>query len=264
MSNQQLALRDNGMSIMEMAKVMVESGYFADTKAVAQAAVKIMFGRELGFGPVASMQGVYIINGRPAVAANLMASAVRSRGKYDYAVKKNTNDICEIEFIRIHADGKRESLGVSTFTLADAKAAMTKNMDKFPRNMLFSRAMSNGYKWFCPDVFECGPVYTPEELGATVNEEGNVIDAQFTEPPATTPAPEPVKPAATAKKDAPGKYDDSNDMADDSAWGKFFDLLSVADESGLDVQKYRDAKIYTFGELRKAYAEVKAIIKAAA
>ena len=35
--------------------------------------------------------------------------------------------------------------------------------------------MSNGVKWFCPDVFG-GPVYSPDELGATVDaEEGSVI-----------------------------------------------------------------------------------------
>lgn len=33
--------------------------------------------------------------------------------------------------------------------------------------MLFARAISNGVKWFCPDVFEM-PVYTPEELGSTI------------------------------------------------------------------------------------------------
>jgi hypothetical protein len=29
--------------------------------------------------------------------------------------------------------------------------------------MLFARAISNGVKWYCPDVF-CGPVYVPEEM----------------------------------------------------------------------------------------------------
>jgi hypothetical protein len=29
--------------------------------------------------------------------------------------------------------------------------------------MLFARAISNGVKWFCPDVF-AGPVYVPEEM----------------------------------------------------------------------------------------------------
>ena len=47
---------------------------------------------------------------------------------------------------------------------ADAKAAQTKNMDKYPQNMLFARAMSNGVKWYTPDIF-AGPVYTPEEMG---------------------------------------------------------------------------------------------------
>lgn len=29
--------------------------------------------------------------------------------------------------------------------------------------MLFARAISNGVKWYCPDVF-AGPVYVPEEM----------------------------------------------------------------------------------------------------
>jgi hypothetical protein len=29
--------------------------------------------------------------------------------------------------------------------------------------LFFARAISNGVKWFCPDVF-AGPVYVPEEM----------------------------------------------------------------------------------------------------
>jgi hypothetical protein len=36
--------------------------------------------------------------------------------------------------------------------------------------MLFARAMSNGARWYCPDVF-AGPAYTPDELGADVDGE---------------------------------------------------------------------------------------------
>ena len=56
--------------------------------------------------------------------------------------------------------------------------------------MLFARCISNGIKWFCPDVFS-GSVYTPEELGATVNEEGDVIDVTTTP---RTQAPQPATP----------------------------------------------------------------------
>jgi hypothetical protein len=42
--------------------------------------------------------------------------------------------------------------------------------------MLFARAMSNGAKWHTPDVFAGNPVYTADELGATVDgETGEVI-----------------------------------------------------------------------------------------
>jgi hypothetical protein len=67
------------------------------------------------------------------------------------------------------------SLGLSDFYEARRRKAGTQNMDKFGRNMMFARAMSNGVKWFCPDVFDGNAVYVPEELGATVDGDGNVI-----------------------------------------------------------------------------------------
>jgi hypothetical protein len=51
--------------------------------------------------------------------------------------------------------------------------------------MLFARAMSNGCRWFTPDIFLGAAVYTPEELGATVDEDGNVIEIS---PSSPTPA----------------------------------------------------------------------------
>lgn len=59
---------------------------------------------------------------------------------------------------------------------SDAAKAGTQNMGKFPRNMLFARCISNGVKWFCPDIFLGAPVYTPEELGATVDDDGTVVE----------------------------------------------------------------------------------------
>ncbi|NCX94730.1 MAG: hypothetical protein EBX40_08640 [Gammaproteobacteria bacterium] len=35
--------------------------------------------------------------------------------------------------------------------------------------------MSNGVKWYCPEVLGGIPAYTPEELGANVDEDGNPI-----------------------------------------------------------------------------------------
>lgn len=178
--------------VQRIAEMFAMSNYFGTNGtspvAVAQIVTKIMAGRELGYGPFASVNGIHVIQGRTSLGANLMAAAVKASGRYDYRVKRMDADACEIEFFE-RVDGKRESLGVSTFTAADAKAAQTKNMTAYPRNMLFARAMSNGVKWFTPDVFNGSTVYVPEELGAEVDGEGNVIDTTarvIVEPPTGT------------------------------------------------------------------------------
>lgn len=168
--------------VQRAAKMMLASGYFEAQRdpavGVAQLAVKILAGREMGYGPFAAVQGIHVIQGKPALSANLMAAAVKASPRYDYRVRKMEASECSLEFFQIY-DGKRESLGISTFTLADATKAGVKNLDKFPRNMLFARAMSNGVRWFCPDVFSGNTVYVPDELGATVDgETGEIIDAE--------------------------------------------------------------------------------------
>lgn len=144
--------------LMSMAKAFAESGMFLDTKSAAQAIVKIQAGQEIGIPPFAAMTGIHIIKGKPTIGAGLIASRVKGSGKYDYKVTQQDERGCSIDFYQ----GK-EKIGTSTFTIEDAKKAGTQNIDKFGRNMFFARAISNGVKWFCPDVFS-GPVYVPEEM----------------------------------------------------------------------------------------------------
>ena len=159
---------------MTLGKVLAQSGYFADSREAAQAVVKILAGQELGFGPIASMTGVNIIKGKVTLSANLIASAIKRSGRYNYRVVTLTDEACRIDF---YEAGER--IGTSEFTMQNAKdagLATGDNWRKFSRNMLFARAISNGAKWYCPDL-SGGPIYTPEELGATVDgETGEVID----------------------------------------------------------------------------------------
>jgi hypothetical protein len=124
--------------------------------------VKVLAGQELGLGPIASMTGIYIVKGRVTMSANLMAAQIKRSGRYNYRVTTMTNDAVVVEF---YENG--QSIGVSSYTADDAKAAglwgSSDPWKKSPRNMLFARAMSNGAKWFCPDIF-AGPVYTPDEM----------------------------------------------------------------------------------------------------
>ena len=183
MANEMVLASDvNVDELKRLGTMLAMSGYFDTPReqniAVAQMCVKVMAGRELGFGPFASVNGIHVIKGKPAVSANLMAAAVKANPRYDYRVRQMDNEAARIEFFEI-VDGKRESLGISEFTRADAKAAGTQNMDKFGRNMMFARAMSNGVKWYAPDVFNGSMVYVPEELGASVDGDGNVIDVDY-------------------------------------------------------------------------------------
>lgn len=157
--------------IMKMAEVFAQSGMFIDAKQMGQAFVKIQAGQEVGIPPFASMSGIHIIQGKPTIGAGIIASCIKGSGKYDYKVKEMNENICSIDFFQ----GK-EFIGNSEFTIEDAKKAGTKNIDKFPKNMLFARSISNGVKWYCPDVF-AGPVYVPEEMEhLTVDVKHEVIE----------------------------------------------------------------------------------------
>ncbi|MCB0105484.1 MAG: hypothetical protein KDE53_06235 [Caldilineaceae bacterium] len=160
--------------LQRTARMLAASGYF-DAKGspevqIAQLATKIMAGRELGYGPFASVQGIHVIQGKPQVSANLMAAAVKAHPRYDYRVRKVEPTEAVIEFFE-----NGQSIGVSTFTAADAKAAGTQNMGKFPRNMLYARALSNGVRWFCPDVFHGQAVYVEGEIEDTGDDTPAVV-----------------------------------------------------------------------------------------
>ena len=191
--NELITVHDNYLStydeVERAAKAMAGSGFFADTRQASQAIVKILAAREIGLGPFAGMTGVNIIQGKPAFGANIMAACVKKSGRYNYRVTEMTEKACSIEFME-RLGCKWIAVGISTFTIEDARKAGTKNLDKFPRNMLFARAMSNGVKWFCPDVMNGSTVYTPEELGADVDEDGNIVSIQFVSEPEQDNEPE--------------------------------------------------------------------------
>jgi hypothetical protein len=157
--------------LQRLGDLLAKSGFFEDCKQAAQAVVKILAGSELGFPAFSSMCGIYIIKGKPAIGANLIAAAVKRSARYDYKVVELSDKVCKIAFFE-----RGVEVGISEFSSTDAAKAGTQNMGKFPRNMLFARCISNGVKWFCPDIFLGAPVYTPEELGAVVDEEGAVIE----------------------------------------------------------------------------------------
>ena len=132
----------------------------------AEAAMKIIRGHELGVGPAASIENIYVVNQKTAMSAGLIGALIKGSEKYNFRVVEHDNEHCKMDFLE---DG--ELCGVSEFTIEDAKQAKLVKPNSpwinYPKNMLFARALTNGARWYCPDVFQ-GHVYTPEELGDRV------------------------------------------------------------------------------------------------
>lgn len=180
----------NDMSLTETSDVFFKSGFFPDVRSAAQAAVKIMAGQEIGVGPFAAMRGIIIDHGKMELNAGLVGSLVK-KSVYDYRIREHNNDLCVLEFFE-----GTQPLGISRFTVQDARTAglltgtNAHSWEHYPRNMLFSRAMTNGARWYCPDIFS-GAIYAPEELDGVIDgETGEVVTITpeaVSQPPAVTP-----------------------------------------------------------------------------
>ena len=179
------------------ATALHASGFFSDVKTQAQAMVKVMAGAEIGLPPFASMSGIHIVQGKPVIGANLVATLVKNDPRYDYRVKQADNKACVLTW---YEGGK--PVGESSFTWDEATAAGLTSKDnwrKYTSDMLFARALTRGARRYAPGIFGGAPVYTPDEMGVDTDEDGHVIEGQV-----VTVAPEPLaKPAAPEPEPGP-------------------------------------------------------------
>jgi hypothetical protein len=153
----------------DLAVIFVKSGLFHDIEDAPAALVKIAAGRELGLGAFTAMQSFDIVEGKLRITSAQLAAWVKASEKYDYRVVESGPAGCQIEWLE-RIDGKRESIGISSWTDEDRERAGLKletrkkkpsTWAKYPTAMMFNRALSNGVAMFCPDVVPTGArVYT--------------------------------------------------------------------------------------------------------
>lgn len=149
--------------IVQTAKIIFASGLCPEVQSTDQAAVLIMRGLPLGMTPVEACQEIRIVRGRMAISAAWIAGKIKGSGKYDFVVTRLDDKGAIIQF---YENGK-ECFPPSDFLESHARAAgvLSNNLySKYPRNMYYARALTNGARWFCSELFG-GSVYTPEELG---------------------------------------------------------------------------------------------------
>lgn len=161
-------LPDELKEVAGLAKVFIASGYFKDIGDISKGVVKIMAGRELGIGAFASVNGINLISGKLSLSASLQGALLKKSGRYNYKITDHSDEHCSIEFYAVNPAGEHK-LGSSTFTLRDAElAGLLRNevWKKYPKNMLFARALTNGIRFHCPDVLNGNAVY--DEYEATL------------------------------------------------------------------------------------------------
>lgn len=170
-----------------VAEVLVWSGFFADAPSVSAALVKVMAGAEVGLSAVAAQSLIYIMDTKAgkkiAYAATLMAAKVAESGRWKCRIKTWTDQECVLLWWERDRDsGAWEPLGESSWSVKDANRAGTRNMDRYPKAMLWSRALTQGVRAYCPGVMMGAAAYAPEDFMDDVVPEGAQAAPAFIAP----------------------------------------------------------------------------------
>lgn len=197
-SNNLPANQNEWALLLDQAKCFLQSGLLPKSLQKPEQVVLVMLkGRELGIPPLQALSHINVIGGKPAMSAELMlAQIMKLHPKTQFKFPERTNEKCTISVKRVGFDWEN-----FTFTIQDAKQAglmANPSWNKYPRAMLHARVVSEMARSLFPDAI-AGISYTPEELGAVVDENGDIIDMipdtqEALPPPAPEPKPEP-KPA---------------------------------------------------------------------
>ena len=123
----------------------------------------ILYGAELGLGPMQSLNSIHVIEGRTAMSPELMRAMVARHG-HRIDVIENSATACEVKGIRADTG----STATVRWTMEDAKLAGLagkNNWKTYPRAMLLARATSELCRIVFPDII-AGLSYTPEEVAS--------------------------------------------------------------------------------------------------
>lgn len=149
-------------------------------------------GRSLGISDMAALRLIHNVDGKATLAAELMVSQARRHG---HSIVGEASDT-EATAVGTRGDnGDRISF---TFTMEMAKRVQTRvkgggtkplaekdSWKNYPEAMLWARAVSQLCRMLFSDCFD-GIAYTPEEMGAEVDERGAPVGT-YTDPAEGTP-----------------------------------------------------------------------------
>lgn len=191
-------------------------------------------GAMLGLHPVAALSSINVIEGKPAISAAGMAGVIRAAGHKlrvaetgtveggDYAVTTTLirSDDPDAPFTSTWTPHRAARAGLCSYTrdndgvwrvVSQSQRGNPLPWQLYTESLCKARSMSEVGRDGGQDVL-LGVRYTPEELGAVVNETGDVIAASY------EPAePEPEQPKRRASRAKTGTQGTRRKAADDPA-----------------------------------------------
>lgn len=164
----------------------------------------ILAGRELGLGPLQSLQHMHVIEGRPAVSAEIARALALAQG-HEIIVTDSTTTRC---VVRGRRHNSAEWVSV-TWSIDDARRAgieSRQNWRRHPRRMLQARATSELCHLLFADAIG-GMPFTVEEAQDDSDIAGRVDEAadagEKTAKPTSRTAQRRTRPIAAEQKSAP-------------------------------------------------------------
>lgn len=163
----------NKITHYALVSQLLGAEYKGDEKVVKAKAMMIALkGLEIGMAPMQALTHLYIVKGRVGIMAEGMLALVYKHipGAIINFIEMSSQQCV----IKARRPNEGSEFATITFTMDDAKKAgllSNGSWGKYPRAMLRSRCVAETCRSLFPDAL-CGMSYTPEELGAEVDEEG--------------------------------------------------------------------------------------------
>lgn len=207
--------RPRGMNLegmqdyLQFSKVAVASGILSPAfmrapDPVAAAFVALQLGAEVGLSPMASLQNIAVINGKPGLYGPAMLAVVEASGKLEDIDEGVAGEGPERHaWCTVQRVGRKPR--TFRFSMEDAKKAKltgkTGPWTEYPDRMLLARARTFALRDVFPDVL-AGLHQSVEELQDIPFDQaplGRTEHARDVTPPKPEPEPEPAPPAKVPK-----------------------------------------------------------------